>query len=198
MFGNEQAIRSVFPDYHLEYRELDYEHEVSYRFTSEDSSWSGNIYDFYFKVCYRLSEYFTYQFRHTPEEAEVAMALKEALANCIVNADYNGQGEWPQPVIRESFHPDRITLILTFDEDNLNMKPDPPKWDRRRRMTLRKMRKDAIIDYVTRHVTATADDIAELLMIRADGALQLIQELCEEQILVTETIRGKTTCRLKS
>lgn len=65
-------------------------------------------------------------------------------------------------------------------------------------MTLRKMRKDAIIDYVTRHVTATADDIAELLMIRADGALQLIQELCEEQILVTETIRGKTTCRLKS
>lgn len=264
MFGNEQAIRSVFPDYHLEYRELDYEHEVSYRFTSEDSSWSGNIYDFYFKVCYRLSEYFTYQFRHTPEEAEVAMALKEALANCIVNADYNGQGgivvmkrptafifsnpgsfrmdvekargagvsdprntimnrmfkliglceglggglirifstwqkkEWPQPVIRESFHPDRITLILTFDEENLNMKPDPPKWDRRRRMTLRKMRKDAIIDYVTRHVTATADDIAELLMIRADGALQLIQELCEEQILVTETIRGKTTCRLKS
>ena len=264
MFGNRQAIRSVFPDYHLEYRELGYEHEVVYRFTSDDEGWSGNIYDFYFKVCYRTSELFTYRFKHTPEEAEVAMALKEALANCIVNADYNGQGGivvmkrptafvfsnpgsfrmdvekargvgvsdprntilnrlfkliglceglggglvkifstwqkkgWPQPVIRESFHPERITLILTFDEENLNVKPDPPKWDRRRKLTLRKMRKDAIIDYITRNITATADDIAELLMIRADGALQLIQELCDEQILVTETVQGKTTCRLKS
>ena len=79
MFGNEQAIRSVFPL--IWYRSW----ITSTRFPivsyQRIAAGAGIFMIFYFKVCYRLSEYFTYQFRHTPEEAEVAMALKEALAN---------------------------------------------------------------------------------------------------------------------
>lgn len=50
MFSEERMITEVLPQYFLEYREYDDDMLWSNRFTSQDGTWSGNIYDFYFKL----------------------------------------------------------------------------------------------------------------------------------------------------
>lgn len=82
MFSEERMITEVLPQYFLEYREYDDDMLWSNRFTSQDGTWSGNIYDFYFKVMNELKD---------GSEAEKE-AMHEALVNAIVHADYNGDG----------------------------------------------------------------------------------------------------------
>ena len=78
MFGNRQDILHTYPDYAMTYREqLDAEDHWT------DTAWSGNIYEFYYWACNKLQ-----QNVKTP----VRQALREVLANCLVNADYHGCG----------------------------------------------------------------------------------------------------------
>ncbi|MBM7704287.1 ATP-binding protein [Metabacillus iocasae] len=86
MFSEERVIAEVLPQYFLEYRECsDFEQkEWSTRFTSQDGTWSGNLYDFYFRVMMQESQ-------HTENEA-IASSLREAIINTIVHGDYNGEG----------------------------------------------------------------------------------------------------------
>lgn len=78
MFGNRQDILHTYPDYAMTYREqLDAEDHWT------DTAWSGNIYEFYYWACNKLQ-----QNVKTP----VRQALREVLANCLVNADYHGRG----------------------------------------------------------------------------------------------------------
>ncbi len=67
----------------LEYREHD-DNDMHWtnRFTSQDGTWSGNIYDFYFKVMNEFKDVSTFE----------KEAVHEALINAIVHADYNGDG----------------------------------------------------------------------------------------------------------
>ncbi|ASS97872.1 transcriptional regulator [Geobacillus thermocatenulatus] len=86
MFSEERIITEVLPQYFLEYREhVDGEAAGwTKRFTSQDGTWSGNIYDFYFRVLAELE-------RHVwPDEGRAL--LGEALANAIVHADYGEEG----------------------------------------------------------------------------------------------------------
>lgn len=57
MFGEESAITDEFPKYFLDYREK-YSDEVrwDYRVISSDGTWSGNIFDFYYKVINRITD----------------------------------------------------------------------------------------------------------------------------------------------
>lgn len=82
MFSEERMITEVLPQYFLEYREYDDDMLWSNRFTSQDGTWSGNIYDFYFKVMNELQDGL---------EKEKG-AVHEALINALVHADYNGDG----------------------------------------------------------------------------------------------------------
>ncbi|WP_281998521.1 ATP-binding protein [Priestia flexa] len=84
LFSEERMITEVLPQYFLEYRESDGEGSWKERFTSQDGTWSGNLYDFYFYVTNRL----------TNEESneEIASSLIEALTNMLLHADYNGEG----------------------------------------------------------------------------------------------------------
>ena len=78
MFGNRQDILHTYPDYAMTYREqLDAEDHWT------DTAWSGNIYEFYYWACNKLQ-----QNVKTP----VRQALREVLANCLVNAAYRGSG----------------------------------------------------------------------------------------------------------
>ena len=56
MFGEERDIIDEFPKYFLDYREKTTESRWDYRITSSDGTWSGNIYDFYFKIINRITD----------------------------------------------------------------------------------------------------------------------------------------------
>ncbi|MGJ3222332.1 ATP-binding protein [Geobacillus thermoleovorans] len=86
MFSEERIITEVLPQYFLEYREHADDEAAGWtkRFTSQDGTWSGNIYDFYFRVLAELE-------RHVWSDEGRAL-LGEALANAIVHADYGEEG----------------------------------------------------------------------------------------------------------
>ena len=78
MFGNRQDILCAYPNYALTYREqLDTEGHWT------DTAWNGNIYEFYYWVYNKLQQ---------DVKTPVSQALREVLANCLVNADYHGCG----------------------------------------------------------------------------------------------------------
>ncbi|MEB3750686.1 putative DNA binding domain-containing protein [Geobacillus icigianus] len=86
MFSEERIITEVLPQYFLEYREHAERAEAGWtkRFTSQDGTWSGNVYDFYFRVLAEAE-------RHVWSE-EGRMVLREALVNALVHADYGEEG----------------------------------------------------------------------------------------------------------
>ena len=96
MFGHEYEIVKEFPHYFLDYREqFDDSARLTDRIASSSGDWSGNVYDFYFRVYERIA-----QDIKTPlgtesggrtDDTPVHKALREALANCIINADYYGR-----------------------------------------------------------------------------------------------------------
>ena len=86
MFGYEYEIVRAFPAYFLDYRE-DEDVQGGCRITSSSGEWSGNVYDFYFRV----QDRFLREFGAAGENAPVYRALREALANCLINADYSGR-----------------------------------------------------------------------------------------------------------
>lgn len=95
MFSEERIITEVLPQYFLEYREslgvagMDW----SKRFTSQDGTWSGNVFDFYFKTSAELTANLNtfYQDRHIAQP-DVVGCLHEALINALVHSDYDGEG----------------------------------------------------------------------------------------------------------
>lgn len=110
MFGNEYNIVRHFPEYFLDYRE---EMDASIRWTdrlqSSSGEWSGNVCDFYFRVYNKLIKDIKIPFKMSGgervDDTPVHKALREALANCLINADYHGlRGV----VIRKE--PDKIVL----------------------------------------------------------------------------------------
>ncbi len=82
MFGRAPAITAVFPDYRLDYRDHPAEGEAM-ALVSSAGDWSGNVFDFYLRVRRALT---------WDADPDVADAVGEALANCLVNADYRGAG----------------------------------------------------------------------------------------------------------
>ena len=93
MFGNEYEIVKEFPNYFLDYREkMDSQVRWTDRFVSSSGDWSGNLYDFYFRVYNRLALDIRTPFQmkngSRVDDTPIHEALREALANCLINADY--------------------------------------------------------------------------------------------------------------
>ena len=78
MFGTAETIKQNYPNYSLDYREADCQ------IVSSSDDWSGNVFDFYEMVFDRL--------KLALHDKPVRLAAREALANCLVNADYYGEG----------------------------------------------------------------------------------------------------------
>ena len=93
MFGDEYRIVREFPEYFLDYREtLDPFIRWTDRLYSSTGDWSGNIYDFYFRVYNKLSMDIKVPFKleggTRVDDTPVHKAIREALANCLVNTDF--------------------------------------------------------------------------------------------------------------
>ena len=96
MFGNEYAITREFNNYFLDYQEH-YEEDTRWtdRIVSSSGDWSGNVYDFYFKTYNKLIQDVKVPFLMENgvriDDTPVHQVYREALANCLVNADYYGR-----------------------------------------------------------------------------------------------------------
>ncbi|MGN1196046.1 MAG: ATP-binding protein, partial [Acetatifactor sp.] len=95
MFGDEYNIVRHFPEYFLDYREeLDPTTRWSDRLQSSSGEWSGNVCDFYFRVYNKIIKDIKVPFKmvggERVDDTPVHKALREALANCLINADYHG------------------------------------------------------------------------------------------------------------
>ena len=95
MFGNEYDIVRHFPEYFLDYREeMDSAIRWTDRLQSSSGEWSGNVCDFYFRVYNKIIKDIKVPFKmvggERVDDTPVHKALREALANCLINADYQG------------------------------------------------------------------------------------------------------------
>ena len=97
MFGKMPSLQEALPNYLLDYQERP-EAKAELRWVDRitlDGTWSGNLFDFYRKVINRLTADLKVPFQlegdlrkdHTP----VHEALREALVNTLVHADYSGR-----------------------------------------------------------------------------------------------------------
>ena len=83
------------PEYFLDYREeLDPTIRWTDRVQSSSGEWSGNVCDFYFRVYNKIIKDVKIPFKMVGgeriDDTPVHKALREALANCLINADYHG------------------------------------------------------------------------------------------------------------
>ncbi|KIR01524.1 hypothetical protein P261_00338 [Lachnospiraceae bacterium TWA4] len=95
MFGEEYRIVRQYPEYFLDYRELfDSTLRWTDRLYSSSGEWTGNLFDFYFKVYNKLAMNpnikvpFKMSGGNRIDDTPVHKALREVLANCLVNTDF--------------------------------------------------------------------------------------------------------------
>lgn len=96
MFGRLRSILDAVPNYIVDYQERPRaitENRWVDRITT-DFSWSGNLYDFYrrviTKLCENLKTPFALNGNERIDDTPVHVALREAMVNSIIHADYAG------------------------------------------------------------------------------------------------------------
>lgn len=266
MFGYESDIVREFPNYFLDYRE-DYDNSTRWtdRIQSSSGDWSGNVYDFYFRVYNKLQQDIKVPFKLEGnmriDDTPVHMAIREALANCIINADYYGRqglvviktkdsillsnpgdfrieldaaksggysdprnstlmkmfnlidiGEragsgipsiyyiWEkqglnEPYFRQSFEPNRITLVLPITKDD-DKKSAIKIGDKKSAIKSAKI--DRIIEYLTDHAEAKASELAEYSGLKASRVRDYLKFLVEEGTVTAEGSNRNRIYKLKS
>ena len=97
-FGDFVTIATHVPEYFVDYRErLTAEGRWTDRVCAQDGTWSGNIYDFFFRVYNRIVADVRVPFALEDDgvsrvgEAAVHAAVRELLANALIHADYHGR-----------------------------------------------------------------------------------------------------------
>ena len=95
VFGEAYRITEVFPNYFLDYREESEDKSVRWLFRthSDEGDWSGNLYDFYYKVINRIDDDIAVPFvnrkdGYRVDRVDVHAALGEAVANALAHSNY--------------------------------------------------------------------------------------------------------------
>src|SRR5690606_30699497 len=96
MFGRWPSIPEAFPLYFLDYQERTAEPDSPTRWLDRvvpDGSWSGNLYDFFRRVIRKLTADLKVPFALRDgvriDDTPTHQALREALVNCLIHADYS-------------------------------------------------------------------------------------------------------------
>lgn len=97
MFGRAEVIRDELPHYMVDYQERA-EPKAEKRWIDRlvpDGSWSGNVYDFFRKVYQKLTADLKVPFQlqegQRVDDTPVHEALREALTNTLIHADFSGR-----------------------------------------------------------------------------------------------------------
>ncbi len=96
-FGEFVDISNELPNFFLDYREsLPGDTRWADRVCSGDADWTGNVYDFYFKVARRLTADLKRPFAldgnlQRVDDTPIHRSLRECLANALIHADYYGR-----------------------------------------------------------------------------------------------------------
>jgi predicted HTH transcriptional regulator len=97
MFGRYNSIKEYFPYYMVDYQERP-EPEEDLRWIDRiipDDTWSGNLYDFYQKVIRKLTADLKIPFKLQEstriDDTPIHQAIREALTNTLIHADYTGR-----------------------------------------------------------------------------------------------------------
>lgn len=97
MFGRAEVIRDALPHYMVDYQERR-EAKAEKRWIDRlipDGSWSGNVYDFFRKVYQKLTADLKVPFQlwegQRIDDTPVHEALREALVNTLIHADFTGR-----------------------------------------------------------------------------------------------------------
>ena len=95
MFGQWESIIAAAPNYFVDYQERP-EAKTEARWVDRicpDGTWSGNLFDFYRKVYQKLTTDLKVPFQmvegQRKSDTPIHIALREALVNCLVHADYS-------------------------------------------------------------------------------------------------------------
>ena len=96
MFGYENELMQEYPQYFLDYQE---HKNPSIRWTdrkiSSSGDWSGNLFDFFFSIADKLTADLPHPFKLDGmlrvDDTPLHKAVREALLNTLVNADYYGR-----------------------------------------------------------------------------------------------------------
>ena len=97
MFGRAEVIRDALPHYMVDFQERP-EAKTEKRWIDRlvpDGTWSGNVYDFFRKVYQKLTADLKVPFQlqdgQRVDDTPLHEALREALANTLMHADYSGR-----------------------------------------------------------------------------------------------------------
>ena len=96
-FGDFINIMYELPNFFLDYREkLSNETRWSDRVCSGDGDWSGNVFDFYYRIIDRLTADVKRPFKLDDklariDDTPIHKGLRECLANALIHADYYGR-----------------------------------------------------------------------------------------------------------
>ena len=96
-FGDFIDITYELPNFFLDYRErMSNETRWSDRVCSGDGDWSGNVFDFYFRIIDRLTADVKRPFKLDDkltriDDTSIHKGLRECLANALIHADYYGR-----------------------------------------------------------------------------------------------------------
>lgn len=97
MFGRAEVIRDALPHYMVDFQERP-EAKAERRWIDRlvpDGTWSGNVYDFFRRVYQKLTADLKVPFQlqdgQRVDDTPVHEALREALANTLIHADYSGR-----------------------------------------------------------------------------------------------------------
>ncbi|MGY6273921.1 RNA-binding domain-containing protein [Methylomonas sp. MgM2] len=124
MFGRDEAIRDALPGYHVDYREK-LSDDPAVRWTDRltaDGTWCANLFQFYLKTIQRLNADLKLPFQLDGDlfrkgEAEVHEAIREALVNTLIHADYQGQGGIVVEKLSDAFQfANPGTLLVSVDQ----------------------------------------------------------------------------------
>jgi ATP-dependent DNA helicase RecG len=96
MFGKHQAIIDTFPDFHLDYQEVNDPNQRWSDRVFPDGTWEANIFQFYQRIWPKISGTLPKPFQlkdgQRMDESTLHEALREALVNALVHADYSAPG----------------------------------------------------------------------------------------------------------
>ena len=97
-FGDFNEITNVLPYFFLDYREhLSPDVRWTDRVCSGDANWSGNVFDFFFRINQSITAGGKVPFKIASDnvtrddDTPVHKALREVLANALIHADYRGR-----------------------------------------------------------------------------------------------------------